>query len=481
MTTYRLLFFISLVLSLLISGCKQKEPKPSQPNKPNIVFIFADDQAYNTIRALGNDEVYTPNLDKLTKRGVTFTHSYNMGGWNGAICVASRAMLLTGQYIWNAHRADSLMRAKSYQNPLWGNLMSQAGYDTYMTGKWHVTKPAQEVFDNVVHVRPGMPNQTESGYNRPLSENDTLWRPWDKSKDGFWKRGKHWSEVVADDASSFINQAAQKDNPFFMYLAFNAPHDPRQSPEEFVNMFPLDSVELPESFLTEYPYNEEMGSGRKLRDERLAPFPRTEHSVKVNRQEYYAIIAHMDAQIGKILDALEASGKMDNTYIVFTADHGLSVGQHGLLGKQNMYDHSVRTPLFVVGPNIPENEKIDGDVYLQDVMPTILEMAGAEKPDFVQFKSLMPLINGERASNYESIYGCYTQKQRMVRKDGFKLIAYPNAGKLRLFDLENDPLEMNDLAENTDYATTKNELWNELLALQESMNDPLDLREFDFN
>ncbi|MGW9684541.1 sulfatase-like hydrolase/transferase [Flagellimonas sp. 2504JD1-5] len=475
-------FYFSIFLISILFNLSCKEKVKEQPlTKPNIVFIFADDQSYNTIKALGNEEVHTPNLDKLANSGVTFTHTYNMGGWNGAICVASRAMLLTGQYIWNAHKADSLMRAKNYQNPMWGNLMEAAGYDTYMAGKWHVTQPAEAVFQNVVHVRPGMPNQTESGYNRPLSETDTLWRPWDKSKDGFWKGGKHWSEVVADDASTFINQAVQKDTPFFMYLAFNAPHDPRQSPEEFVQMFPLDSVELPKSFLPEYPYNEEMGSGRKLRDERLAPFPRTGHSVKVNRQEYYAIIAHMDAQIGKILNALEASGKMDNTYIVFTADHGLSVGQHGLLGKQNMYDHSVRTPLFVVGPNIPENKKIEADVYLQDVMPTVLEMAGTEKPDFVQFKSLMPLIKGERESNYESIYGCYTQTQRMVRANGFKLIAYPNAGKLRLFDLKNDPLEINDLADDAQFTATKNQLWKELLSLQQTMNDPLDLEQFNFD
>ncbi|SNY94972.1 sulfatase-like hydrolase/transferase [Flagellimonas pacifica] len=479
----RLLFFLGFAALILTNiSCKEKEKEvEKEKTPPNIVFIFADDQSYNTIKTLGNDEVHTPNLDKLANSGVAFTHTYNMGGWNGAICVASRAMLLTGQYIWNAHKADSLMRANSYQQPLWGNIMTNAGYNTYMTGKWHVTKPAEEVFENVVHVRPGMPNQTEEGYNRPLSETDTIWRPWDKSKNGFWKGGTHWSEVVADDASKFIADAIHKDNPFFMYLAFNAPHDPRQSPEKFVQMFPLDSIELPTTFLTEYPYNEEMGSGRKLRDERLAPFPRTEYSVKVNRQEYYAVIAHMDEQIGKILDALEASGEMENTYIVFTADHGLSVGQHGLLGKQNMYDHSVRTPLFVVGPNIPKNKKIDADVYLQDVMPTILELAGAEKPDFVQFKSLMPLIKGERSTNYESIYGCYTNTQRMVRTDGFKLIAYPNASKLRLFDLTNDPLEMNDLADDPKYASTKNTLWKELLSLQKTMNDPLNLEDFMFN
>ena len=168
------------------------------------------------------------------------------------------------------------------------------------------------------------------------------WKPWDKSFEGFWKGGKHWSEIVADDALDFIADADKRENPFFMYIAFNAPHDPRQSPKEYVDRYPLDKVKVPENFLPEYPHNVGMGCGRGLRDEKLAPFPRTHHAVKVNRQEYYAIITHMDTQIGRILDALDKSGKKDNTYIFYGADHGLGVGQHGLMGKQNMYDHSLR-------------------------------------------------------------------------------------------------------------------------------------------
>jgi len=329
-----------------------------------------------------------------------------------------------------------------------------------------------------VHVRPGMPNQTESGYNRPLYKNDSSWLPWDKSKEGFWKGGKHWSEVLADDAVAFLDTASKNEDPFFMYLAFNAPHDPRQSPRSFVDMYPVDDIDVPVNFLKEYPYNEAMGSGRKLRDERLAPFPRTEYSVKVNRQEYYASITHMDEQIGKILDRLEASGKMDNTYIIFAADHGLSVGQHGLLGKQNMYDHSMRVPLIISGGNIPKNAKAATDVYVQDIMPTVLELAGVDKPAYVDFHSLLPFTKGQTTGNYTSIYGAYTMKQRMIRSDGFKLIAYPSANKLRLFDMKNDPLEMNDLADNDDFKTEKDKLWLALLLLQKEMNDPLNLEEY---
>ena len=156
--------------------------------------------------------------------------------------------------------------------------------------------------------------------------------------------------MVANHSQDFLAEAGDRDEPFFMYLAFNAPHDPRQSPAEYVAKYPAENVLVPRNFAPLYPFAEKIGCGRKLRDERLGPFPRTHHAVQVHRQEYYAIITHMDVMIGRILDALQATGKSDNTWIFFTADHGLAVGQHGLFGKQNMYDHSVRVPFVVIGP-----------------------------------------------------------------------------------------------------------------------------------
>ena len=147
-------------------------------------------------------------------------------------------------------------------------------------------------------------------------------------------------------------------------------------------------------------------------------------------------------QIGRILKALEATGKKDNTYIIFTSDHGLACGHHGLLGKQNMYDHSVRVPLIVVGPNIKKNHKLNSDVYLQDVMPTTLEIAGRKKPDYVEFNSLMPLLNGSQSkSHYDAVYGAYLEgHQRMVRDNGWKLIVYPKANRVRLYHIAEDRL-----------------------------------------
>jgi arylsulfatase A-like enzyme len=487
-----------ILLLVLLCHCTSR----NEVKKPNIIFLFADDQCYNTVHALGNNEIITPNLDRLSEQGVTFTNAFNMGAWNGAVCLASRAMMNTGRTVWRAYEYENHQEDLVDREEMWGQLMQQAGYETYMTGKWHVKTDAEKLFNHVTHVRPGMPGDAwpqafqtikeaisdgkdlshdemmPSGYNRPKNTEDTTWQPWDKNFGGYWEGGKHWSEVLGDDAITYIEQARNQEKPFFMYLAFNAPHDPRQSPREFVDMYPTENISIPQSFIPEYPYKDSIGCGSLLRDEALAPFPRTEYAVKVNRQEYYAIITHLDQQIGRILDALEKSGEMDNTYIFYTADHGLAVGNHGLIGKQNMYDHSIRVPLFVMGPDVPKNKKLEVDVYLQDIMASALDVAGLPKPEYIEFNSLMPFVKGQQASgNYPAIYGCYAPGlQRMIRKDGFKLIVYPQGKTMRLYDVANDPQEMNDLAADLQYREKVNLLFKELLKLQEQMDDPLDLK-----
>ena len=184
----------------------------------------------------------------------------------------------------------------------------------------------------------------------------------------------------------------------------------------------------------------------------------------------------MDAQVGRILDALEKSGKAEDTYIFFSADHGLAVGHHGLMGKQNLYDHSVRVPLMVTGPGIQKNKKISTPVYLQDIMPSTLELAGVEKPEHVQFNSLMPLIKGTGKAPYDAIYGGYLAVARMVTQGGYKLLLFPKVKKVFLFNLKKDPDEMNDLAGKRRYKKRMKGLFAKLLELQKETGDELDLK-----
>ncbi len=446
------------------------------PNRPNVLFLFADDYTYEALGTLGTTDVETPNLDRLAGRGVRFSHAYNMGSWSGAVCVASRTMLITGRQIWDAHRIYNQTDLEREAGVLWPQLLSKAGYDTYFTGKWHIKADAEKTFDVAQHVRPGMPKTVPASYDRPLPGQPDPWSPYDRSLGGYWEGGTHWSEVVANDAIDFLGMAAHNDDPFFMYIAFNAPHDPRQSPREYVEKYPRDRVQVPTDFLPLYPYAEEMGAGKGLRDERLAPFPRTEESVQVHRGEYYALITHLDVQIGRILDALERTGKADSTWIVFTADHGLSLGHHGLFGKQNQYDVSVRVPFLVVGPGVPEGRTIDAPIYLQDILPTTLALAGVAPPEHVWFRSLLPLIRGETdESPHGAIYGAYLEVQRAITDDGYKLILYPKAHKARLFALQSDPNEMHDLADDPDQMPRMRRLFARLRELQNELSDTLDL------
>ncbi len=466
--------YITILVCLLLSV------ESGMAQQPNIVFIFADDLSYHDVATYGNDEVRTPNIDALADEGIQFNRAYNMGSWSPAVCVPSRTMLNTGKYVWNARRTseDDYM-SEFKQKDFWSQRIKQAGYSTYFTGKWHIPGlDPDELFDHVVHVRPGMPEQTEAGYNRPHKGKEDPWSPYDPEFGGFWDGGTHWSEVLADDALNFIDHASERDDPFFMYLAFNAAHDPRQSPRSYVESYDPTELKIPPNYQQEYPYNEAIGSGRDLRDERLAPFPRTKYAVGVQRQEYYAIISHMDEQIGIILDKLEESGKIQNTIIIFTADHGLAVGQHGLMGKQNMYEHSLRVPFIMTGPGIPQGEKNQTPIYLQDVTPTTIELAGGEVPDSYQFQSLLPLIRGDSTQHYSAIYGTYLDKQRSVIEWPYKLILYTNIEKVRLYNLEEDPYETEDLADEEDLKPVIQDLMERLVELQDKTGDQLDLNEY---
>ncbi len=444
--------------------------------KPNILFIIADDLTWEGIGAAGG-EVKTPHLDQLVESGVHFRHAYNMGSWTGAVCVASRTMLNTGLSLWEGNQLQSSVMnypAKTTAPTAWSQLLSAAGYDTYFAGKWHVKAyQPEQVFDTVGTIRPGMPNQTPAGYNRPRDGTNQSWLPWDRKHNGFWKGGTHWSEVLRDEAILFLNNAQKKKSPFFMYISFNAPHDPRQAPKEYVDMYPVDSIQLPDNFLSQYPYCEEIESGRKLRDEKLAPYPRTEYAVKVNRAEYFALISHMDAQIGKILEVLQSSGKADNTYIFFTADHGLAVGRHGLMGKQNMYEHSLAAPLIVTGPGLAQGKRLDERIYIQDIVPSTLELAAAPRPEGMYFESFMPLLRGEQTKGREVIYGAYKNAQRCIIQGDWKLMYYPNAAKYRLYNLRKDPAERIDCAENPEYSSQLTSLKQALAQEMKRLNDPL--------
>ena len=402
---------------------------------------------------------------------MSFTHVFNQGSWSGAVCAPSRRMINTGRHLYQTGRGPEKLDANTKDSiKLMGETFKDNGYNTFMTGKWHLSEQDWETsFSGGKTIFMGGMTHLHKGgqFNAKFVD----YAPSEKGQARFpaYKADKHTSEVIADAAVEFLKQKQEK--PFMLYVGFLAPHDPRQAPQTYMGRYPGDSIALPENFAPSHPFNQ---GDYYIRDEVLENNPRTPYVVKKAIGEYYAMIEHTDTQIGRILKALKQSGELENTLIVFTSDHGLAVGKHGLLGKQNQYDHSVRSPFIIKGPNVPKGKSVPGMFYLNSVFPTMVEMVGLSIPKSVQALSAAPLVRGEKDKIYHSIYGSYRHFQRMLRTDKYKLIYYPMLKKTQLFNMLNDPLETVNLANKAEHQTRIKSMMAQLEDWKKIVNDPLD-------
>ncbi len=435
--------------------------------RPNVLFLFTDDQRFDTIAALGNGKIRTPNMDRLVAEGVALTNAYIMGGSSPAVCSPSRACLMTGRTLWNIECQGEWGFEISEKFKTLPQVFRESGYETFATGK---NEPGREgalarsfsAGDKILFR--GM---TKSQYSIPLCPFSPVGDY--SKKNEVVHSGKHSAEIYADAAIDFLKKQKGADKPYFAYVSFQTPHDPRQSPDEFRAMYKDEDMELPASYMPGHPFDNGM---LKIRDEKLAPFPRTEASVRKNIADYYAAITHTDAQIGRILDALETSGEKENTIIVFSSDNGLAVGRHGLMGKQNVYDHSVHVPLIISGPGIPKGERRSQLCYIYDIYPTLCELAGIRAPDTVQFNSLGRVISDSDTFR-ENLFFAFMSWQRAVRDERFKLIEYcvGDERHTQLFDLTDDPQETKNLAEDPAHKATLERLRALLRQERVRMND----------
>lgn len=227
--------------------------------------------------------------------------------------------------------------------------------------------------------------------------------------------------------------------------------------------------------MAEHPFdNGEMD----VRDERLAPWPRTPETIRKHIADYYAMVTHLDAQVGRVLAALDESGHGTDTVIIFTADNGLALGQHGLMGKQSVYEHSVHVPLIISGPGIPKGKRSDGFAYLFDIFPTICEISGIPVPESVEGRSLVPVITGQKESLRNTLFFAYRNIQRAIRDERYKVIEYfvgangKGTRKTQLFDLVSDPWEMRDLAMDSKYSEQLGHLRKEMARWIREVGDP---------
>lgn len=427
-------------------GLAQAE-KPAE--KPNVLFLFTDDQRSDTINSLGNEFIKTPNIDSLVKSGIAFTNAYIMGGSSPAVCSPSRASLFSGRTLWNLENQGMWGFEISKKYRTLPQVFRENGYVTFGTGKNEPGKKGHFNRSFSTGDKILFRGMTRSQYNMPLY-------PYSPTNDYSRKtvvqhKDKHSAEIYADACIKFLEDHKENSKPFFAYVAFQTPHDPRQCPPEYRQMYEDEKIKIPESFKPVHPFDNGM---LKIRDEKLAPFPRTEKIVQKHIADYYATITHTDAQIGRILEALKKTGKDKNTIVVFSSDNGLAVGRHGLMGKQNVYDHSVHVPFIICGPGIPQAKLRDQLCYIYDIYPTLCERAGLETPDTVQFKSLNNVIEDAKATHRDHLYFAFMSWQRSIRDLQYKLIEYcvNNERHTQLFDLANDPDELKNLADDIKYA-----------------------------
>lgn len=449
-----------LLISLLLFTTSSLFAAEADSSRPNVLFLFADDMRADTIAAHGNPHIRTPHLDRLAAAGFSFRGNYVFGGNSGAVCVPSRAMLMSGK-TWFHVDAPTLKDAK-----LLPELLGEHGYVTFGTGKWHNGQPSWlRAFRHGKTVMfGGMSDHTRVPV-RDLGPDGKL----TNERIG----EKFSSELFADSAIEFLESRRGKSDPFFAYVAFTAPHDPRQPPLEFREPYYRSLPPLPPNFLPQLPFDNGMMKGG--RDENLGAWPRTEKIIRDQLAEYYGLITHLDGQIGRVLAALQASEHANNTLIVFAADNGLALGSHGLLGKQSVFEHSMRTPLIVVGPGVPAGKSTTAFTYLFDLFPTLCDVAGVRPPQELAAslagESLRPVWEGRRERVRDSVFLPFLQVQRAVRDERWKLIAYPRLGYLQLFDLQTDPHETTNLIGRADHAPQIARLRERMAAWQARVGD----------
>lgn len=458
------------VLSVVaVMGCTGWANAESE--RPNVLFILTDEQRPDTIHALGNPRIETPHLDALARRGVAFTRAVCAN----PICTPSRAEILSGCSSFSNGVLD-FGRQIDPQLKLWPQAMQDAGYRTWYVGKWHNDgKPIQRGFDETNGLFTGGGGKWWKDQLDWKGLAVTGYRGWvfqDDEGNKFPDRGvgltPDISAQFADAAIALIRR--KQDRPFFLQVCFTAPHDPLFFPTGYENKYSPDEIPLPANFLPEHPFDHGNFDGR---DEKLLPWPRTPEMVRKNLAVYYAVISHMDAQIGRMIAALREAKQLDNTIVIFSSDHGLGVGSHGLRGKQNMYEHTINVPMIIAGPMLPQGERRSAQVYLRDLFPTTCELAGIDVPNTVQAKSFAATITDAEAVTHPHVFCYFRDKQRMIRDARWKLIHYPAVKRWQLFDLEADPHEMENLIDDPRHADILARLRALLRAEQTKAGDPV--------
>ena len=470
-------YLTALFLLLVFSSCKEEE------KKPNFLFVLVDDQSALDLQVYDSKSILeTPNISKLANEGMVFETARHMGSWSGAVCTPSRHMIMTGRTVWNLPNYR-----KQYNNPeapdslelqTIGAVFNRAGYQTMRTCKKGNSYPEANAQFTVVH---------DATKRKGTEDGGSAW---------------HSKQVLEYLSGRESNQVV---DPFFIYFGFSHPHDTRDGTDELLYKYGAtnhrDTSSLPaintkqpqlqENYLSAHPF---FHGHPNLRDEERVSGVwkrRDEGSIRNELGREYACSENIDIQLGKVLERLEQMGELDNTYIIYTSDHGMSIGRHGLLGKQNLYEHTWKVPLIVKGPGIKPGTRVEGNVYLLDLLPTFCDLAGIATPNTVNGESFKSILKGSETKVRDVMYGVYSggskPGMRSVAQGDWKLIKYDMMeGAVRetqLFNIKENPFEylpehgkegemQTNLATNPKYADKLAEMEALLLEQMKTNNDP---------
>jgi choline-sulfatase len=425
----------------------QPEPAPAEAavdsisgqsgRRPNILFILADDQSPFDFRFYNpSSTLEAPVIEQLAASGMVVDRAYHMGSFSGAVCLPSRTMLMTGRDLWQLPigpgRSHCPPDIADYSLPA---LFNAAGYDTMRTCKEG--------------------NSYEAANERFRIRHDAT------KRGGTADSGSAWhAQRVLDYLKQ--RQATDSEQPFLIFLGFSHPHDVRDGTPELLAKYgasnhtdeatppPADPRQppLPENWLPEHPFDHGHIDVRDEVDVSGVWRRRDEATIRNEIGRQFACSENIDRQIGRVLAQLAEMGELEQTWIFYTADHGMAIGRHGLQGKQNLYEHTWRVPLIVKGPGVAPGSRAVGNVYLSDILATLCDICDIQPPATQTGSSFLPVLLGQQSAVRQLLYGAYSGGQqpgmRSLRIGDWKLIKYesPTGGlQTQLFQLADNPHE----------------------------------------
>lgn len=468
-------------LSIILSSFLILVSSFGAERRPNILFILVDDQSPFDLKLYNpQSTLETPNLDKLAAQGMVFDGAYHMGSSIGAVCTPSRHMIMSGRTVW--HLPVSPWAAKTSPPQLEQNtipaVFNRAGYATMRTCKQGNSYEAANKLFTVRH------DATKRG--------------------GSDADGSTWH---ADRVLDYLQdrETTHDTKPFYIHFGFSHPHDTRDGRPELLAKYGATNhtdpntppslhtqqPPLPANYLPKHPFDNTHANVRDEVEVSGVWKNRDEASIRNEIGREYACSENIDIQLGRVLQKLEAMGELNNTYIIYTADHGISIGRHGLMGKQNLYQHTWRVPFIVKGPGIQAGSRAEGNIYLLDLLATFCDLASITPPETNEGTSFKPVLQGQKPVIRDVLYGAYAggskPGMRCVKQGPWKLIQYEapdrSVAETQLFNLAENPDEflqehgrtgpmLTNLARNPAYGVKLAEMQSLLLAEMRRLDDP---------